>query len=274
MFLFGLLSDFSFPLWCSQSLFSLSFYSFSFCAMDSRSSSSTVDDDHDHDDDDDSALFPCPVCCKSCSSDNARWQHVNLEHISRRIFPSAAFLKENGRNLCSKCGFAYSSRWKSCRRSQGAGNCRCGGIMVDPVGSVWLSKMESSDIRDIRVIDHVEIPKRSEPLADLIAPLNGVKNAVQDFSCRVSTSYISRAAEACDDDQMDCILVGLRSAESLLCHVANESAAFDAFMNEIMLLPVTTVCHTPLSIRPLLAQVLASEFSHACLDGLWGFARL
>ena len=74
--------------------------------MDSRSFS-TVNGDDDAEDDDDNedavpVVFPCPVCRKSCSSDNTRWQHVNLEHISRRIFPTAASLKEHGRNLCCR----------------------------------------------------------------------------------------------------------------------------------------------------------------------------
>ena len=64
--------------------------------MDSRSFS-TVNGAEDDDDNEDAVpvVFPCPVCRKSCSSDNTRWQHVNLEHISMRIFPTAASLKEH-----------------------------------------------------------------------------------------------------------------------------------------------------------------------------------
>ena len=126
--------------------------------MDSRSFS-TVNGDDDAEDDDDNedavpVVFPCPVCC---SSDNTRW------HISRRIFPTAASLKEHGRNLCRTCSFAYSSHWKSCRRSQGSGNCRCGGDMVDPDASTWLSNNVGSS--NIRVVNHViTMSERNEPL--------------------------------------------------------------------------------------------------------------
>ena len=47
--------------------------------------------DYDDDDDDangdvaDTRAFLCPICEKGFASDNARWQHVNVEHISRRI---------------------------------------------------------------------------------------------------------------------------------------------------------------------------------------------
>ena len=112
--------------------------------MASSSTLVSIDVDEDDEDDDDdngdsclSAGYLSPVCSKSCSSDNARWQHLNLEHISRHVFPSAQFLQAHDRYLCSKCGSAYSSHWKSCRRSQGSGNCRCGGTMVDLNNSFW-----------------------------------------------------------------------------------------------------------------------------------------
>lgn len=56
-------------------------------------------------------------------------------------------------------------------------------------------------------------------------------------------------------------------------HHDSESASFEALMDSCMTLPVPTVKHIPRSCRPLLAQTLAKEFSHAgrCL---WGFARL
>ena len=62
-------------------------------------------------------------------------------------------------------------------------------------------------------------------------------------------------------------------AETLACDSTNETVLFQALMNEIITLPVTTVVHIPRSVRPLLAQVLSSELSHACLHGIWGFAR-
>ena len=39
-------------------------------------------------------------------------------------------------------------------------------------------------------------------------------------------------------------------------------------MNEVSTLPVFTATHIPQSVRPL-AQVLATEFQHAYVDGLW-----
>ena len=83
------------------------------------------DDDDVNGDVADTRIFLCSICEKGLASDNARWQHVNVEHISRRAFPSAAFLKKHGRNLCSSCGFTYSSRWTTCRCSQGSNSSRC-----------------------------------------------------------------------------------------------------------------------------------------------------
>ena len=54
----------------------------------------------------------------------------------------------------------------------------------------------------------------------------------------------------------------------------NETAIFHALMDEICTLNVNSVCHVPWSTRRSLAQVLSAEFSHACHDGLWGFAWL
>ena len=60
----------------------------------------------------------------------------------------------------------------------------------------------------------------------------------------------------------------------LPCYTEQESILFELLMNEIVTLPVTTVCHISQSVlQPLFAQVLAKELGHATLDGLWGFAH-
>ena len=70
-------------------------------------------------------------------------------------------------------------------------------------------------------------------------------------------------------------LEGVRAAHNLGCSSnVCESEIFVAFIEEVISMPVNTVCRIPQSVRPLLAQVLSSELKHACYDGLWGFARL
>ena len=226
--------------------------------MDSRSFS-TVNGDDDAEDDDDNedavpVVFPCR---KSCSSDNTRWQHVNLEHISRRIFPTAASLKEHGRNLCCKCGFAYSSHWKSCRRSQGSGNCRCGSDMVDPDASTWLFTNVGSS--NIRVVNHViTMSERNEPLESR----KGISLP--------ETSDPSASSTGQNVVVDDLALEGIRAATTLSYHSSDldESAVFFSAMNEISTLPVHSVLHIPKSIRPLFSQVLAREIKHAFQDGI------
>ena len=71
----------------------------------------------------------------------------------------------------------------------------------------------------------------------------------------------------------DVVFQALKLAETLPSDSTNETVLFQALMNEIITLPVTTVVHIPRSVRPLLAQVLSSELSHARLHGIWGFAR-
>ena len=72
----------------------------------------------------------------------------------------------------------------------------------------------------------------------------------------------------------DIVLKAIRSAERICCHLQQEFILFQALMNEIITLPITTTCHIPRSVRPLFAEVLAKELRHAKYDGVWGFARL
>ena len=57
------------------------------------------------------------------------------------------------------------------------------------------------------------------------------------------------------------------------CSFENESDIFHFLMDEISILSVSTVCHVPRNVRSLLAQVLSTELSYTCEDGVWGFAR-
>ena len=89
--------------------------------LTSASLPSPVCDDDDVDDaveDGDSDLFRCSIFSKFCASDSCRWHHVNVEQISRCVFPTVAILKEYCRSLCFVCCFAFSNCWKYCRRSQ------------------------------------------------------------------------------------------------------------------------------------------------------------
>ena len=225
--------------------------------MNSRNDTLTVgaedgEDDEDDDDDSSSALT-CPVCSKKFSSDNAKWQHVSLEHISRGVFPSAAYLTRNSRFLCSKCGFAYSRHWRPCRRSQGQGNCRCGGLMADPAVSSWLNS-------SMEVIDSNCGDGDSEACAHPHPPLES----------GISTDTCSRSSSS---SQSDIVLNGL-FATATLSSSEIDLKVFDAVMNEVMSLPIFTVVHVPKSVRPLLAEVLSQECQLSVSHGAVGFMRL
>ena len=185
----------------------------------------------------------CPLCNLSVRDDYALWHHINLEHISRRCFPSLDFVRLHGRRVCSSCGFAYARRWNFCRRSQGSGLPRCGAAMIDPGTSAWF---------------HVT-PDTSDASCNTGSSIPEAVN--QDTRC--SSHHYGT----------DVVFQALKLAETLPSDSTNETVLFQALMNEIITLPVTTVVHIPRSVRPLLAQVLSSELSHARLHGIWGFAR-
>ena len=79
-------------------------------------------------------------------------------------------------------------------------------------------------------------------------------------------------------DQMshfeDPVLEAIKAACSLTCPVYLEAVLFESLMQEVSLLQVKTTCHIPRSVRPVLAEVLATEFRNATYHGLWGYARL
>ena len=52
--------------------------------------------------------------------------------------------------------------------------------------------------------------------------------------------------------------------------VVTEFQAFSAIMEEIVVSPISTVLHVPRSVRPLLAEILATELRRACSYNVWG----
>ena len=72
----------------------------------------------------------------------------------------------------------------------------------------------------------------------------------------------------------DIVLNGLSAAAALDSGVSFNSSTCDAVMNEVMTLPVFTVAHVPKSVRPLLAEVLSTEFRLCATEGVLGFMRL
>ncbi len=62
----------------------------------------------------------------------------------------------------------------------------------------------------------------------------------------------------------DLALMGVKTASQFTCpQFLSEFDIFQAVMEDISTLPVTSVCHIPRKVRPLLSEVLASEFRDA-----------
>ena len=200
---------------------------------------------------------PCPVCQSFFSDNNSMWQHVNLQHISKQIFPPVSVLKEQEQKLCASCGFSYSSHWPPCRRSLGPSHPRCGGQMIEPELSLWLQDMPSTGNGGLVPEEMTEDTQGANP------PLMN-DSELFNQSLRSTSNFMSA----------DIVLKAIRSAERICCHLQQEFILFQAFMNEIMTLPIITICHIPRCVRPLFAEVLAKELRHATYDGVWGFARL
>ena len=71
--------------------------------------------------------------------------------------------------------------------------------------------------------------------------------------------------------------LALSAVEDLHFDVAHsefEQASFDTLLSHCATLPCVSVRHIPRSCRPLLADVLAREFSYAHQHGIWGYARV
>ena len=67
-----------------------------------------------------SSLSTCPICNKSCASCSLLWQHINSVHISRAVFPPAAFFTS-----CNCLNYSVSTcYWASHERYHKTG-CRC-----------------------------------------------------------------------------------------------------------------------------------------------------
>ena len=67
----------------------------------------------------------------------------------------------------------------------------------------------------------------------------------------------------------------MKAASQLACPTClSEPDGFQAIMEEIATLQVTSVCHIPRHVRPLLSDVLSSELQQAINCNLWGFVRL
>ena len=190
---------------------------------------------------------PCPVCHSFFSNNNSLWQHVNLQHISRQLLPPVSVLKEHGRKLCVSCGFSYSSHWQLCRRSLGPGHPRCGGQMTEPELSLWLQDMPSTGNGCFVPEDMTEDTQGANP------PLMN-DSELFNQSVRRTSNFMSD----------DIVLKAIRSAERICCHLQQEFILFQALMNEIMTLPITTICLIPRSVRLLFAEVLAKKRIKAC----------
>ena len=48
----------------------------------------------------------CPVCDYRSRNQQALWQHINAEHISRQTFPKINFFTSHRRRISCICGFA------------------------------------------------------------------------------------------------------------------------------------------------------------------------
>ena len=79
------------------------------------------------------AVVSCPICAKSATILSTLWQHINVSHISRGVFPSLDVFQHHNRFICSdpSCRFGYLKRWSMCQRSLGS-NRHCGAPLVDP----------------------------------------------------------------------------------------------------------------------------------------------
>ena len=78
-------------------------------------------------------------------------------------------------------------------------------------------------------------------------------------------------------DNRDPLSVGLFAAASLKfpgSPIVTEFQAFSAIMEEIVVSPISTILHVPRSVRPLLAETLATELRRACSYNVWGTVRL
>ena len=240
----------------------------------------------------------CPLCKATFRDQTHLWRHINLEHITRRVFPPIDFLNSCGRLLCSEpsCSFAYSDRYHTCRRSVGP-NERCSGLLINPalvVSARDISRVNSSRAPDTR-------GNFSEGLdssgTSLQMPGGGPSSPVQPqlssstprsdgpSSAGRRLSGLNPSASASSENVASQNPLPTFAGDSALAAVAaaatrsnqessGDEHAFQAIMDEIVTLPVGTVAHVPRAARTILASVLADCLRAARNEGLWGFVRL
>ena len=75
-------------------------------------------------------------------------------------------------------------------------------------------------------------------------------------------------------DNQDPLSVGLFAAASLKFPGSPVVTEFQAIMEEIVVSPISTILHVPRSVRPLLAEILATELRQACSYNVWGTVHL
>ena len=91
----------------------------------------------------------------------------------------------------------------------------------------------------------------------------------------VSTETDAQATADVRSSPQDLALEGVKAASQLACPTClSEPDVFQAIMEEIATLQVTSVCHIPHRVRPLLSDVLSSELQQAINCNLWGFVPL
>ena len=118
--------------------------------------------------------------------------------------------------------------------------------MTEPEPSLWLQDMPSTGNGCLVPEGMTEDTQGANP------PLMN-DSGLFNQSIRSTSSFMSD----------DIILKAIRSAERICCHLRQEFILFQALMNEIVTLPITTICHIPRPVRALFAEVLAKELRHA-----------
>ena len=153
--------------------------------------------------------------------------------------------------MCSVCGFVYANRSEFCRWSQGAGRPRCRGVMVLPSESQWASKMASLE----------SLPHASNHVSSRMI---GAEECLGNSCISVDLTKDAQVLEDITLVPDDLALEGVKAAAQHACpSCLPESDIFQAIMTEISSLHVTSICHIPKQVRPLLSEILALEFQQS-----------
>ena len=175
------------------------------------------------------AVVSCPICAKSATTLSTPWQHINVSHISRGVFPSLGMFKHHHRFICSgpSCRFGYLKRWSVCQRSLGS-NHRCGALLVDP--------------SLVSVIAHDESLSPESPVlssSSLPCLLSSVRSPPERM--------IIVAVQAAIDGHLPAELASI------------ESLIFDTFLGRLCSLRIYSVHHVPCLARPLFTKYWAIQ---------------